>query len=423
MPFDIPDVVLRLGVALAIGLLLGLERGWHERDLAEGKRIAGFRTFGLIALFGGLAATLSAEIGYFVVVAGLVSVAIAFGIAQWHELKRDPDIGITTNVAALVAFGLGALAGTGRMFAAVSAAVVVALLLGVKPEMHHLLQRIERRELLATLRLLLISVVVLPILPDRTFDPWDALNPYQLWWMVVLVAGISYVGYFATRLIGERKGILATAVLGGLASSTATVLSLSRRARDRPENSGLFVSGMLAATATMFPRTLLIAAVVAPPLLPFLAAPLLSAAVTAAIAAALSARVAGKAKPSQSAETTHANPLDLKTALQFTLVLVPVMVLARVLKEWVGEAGLFALAAISGLVDIDAVTLSLATMVTDADTTVVVAGMSIIVASVINTLVKPVIAFAVAGRAVGGRLLLTLIAVLAVLIGVGAAIR
>lgn len=421
MPIDIPDVAQRLGVALAIGLLLGLERGWHERDLAEGKRIAGFRTFGLIGLFGGLTATLGDETGYLVVVAGLVAVAIAFGVAQWHELKRDPDIGITTHVAALIAFGLGALAGTGRMFAAVSAAIVVTLLLGVKPEMHRFLERIERSELLATLRLLLISVVVLPVLPNRTFDPWDALNPYQLWWMVVLVAGISYVGYFATRLIGERKGVLVTAVLGGLVSSTATVLSFSRRAHDRPENVNLFVSGMLAATATMFPRTLLIATVMAPALLPVLAAPLLSAAAAAAIASALTAHIKAPLDPSQSAETTHANPLDLRTALQFAVVLAIVMVLSRALKAWAGDAGLFALSAISGLVDVDAVTLSLATMVTGSDTTTLVAMISIIIASVVNTLVKPAIATAVAGWAVGIRLLLPLLAVIAVLIGVGAA--
>lgn len=423
MPFDIPDVVLRLGVALAIGLLLGLERGWEGRDLAEGERIAGFRTFGLIGLFGGLAATLSAEIGYLIVVAGLLAVAIAFGISQWHELKRDPDLSITTHVAALIAFGLGALAGTGRMFAAVSVAIVVALLLGVKPEMHRFLQRIERSELLATLRLLLISVVILPILPNRTLDPWHALNPYQLWWMVVLVAGISYVGYFATRLIGERKGVLVTAVLGGLVSSTATVLSLSRRAREQPKNANLFVSGMLAATATMFPRTLLIASVVAPALLPVLAAPLLSAAVAAAIASAMTARVKAHPEPSQSAVTPHANPLDLKTALQFAVVLAIVMVLSRALKAWAGDPGLFALSAISGLVDVDAVTLSLASMVGGSDTTTLVAMTSIVIASVVNTLVKPAIAMAVAGWAVGIRLLVPLLAVIAVLIGAGVASR
>lgn len=423
MPFDIPDVAQRLGVALAIGLLLGLERGWEERDRAEGKRIAGFRTFGLIGLFGGLTATLGQEIGSLIVAAGLIAVAIAFGVAQWHDLKRELDMSITTHVAALIAFGLGALAGTGRMLAAVSAAVVVALLLGFKPELHHLLRRIERTELLATLRLLLISVVVLPILPDKGFGPWNALNPYQLWWMVVLVAGISYVGYIATRVIGARKGTLVTAILGGLVSSTATVLSLARRSRDHPESARLYISGMLAATATMFPRTLLIAAVVAPDLLPLLALPLLAAAVTAGAASALAVLLDRRVGELHSTDSAPANPLDLKTAIQFALILAPIMVLARALKEWAGDTGLYALSAISGTVDIDAVTLSLATMATEADTTASVAATAIVIASVVNTTVKPAIAIVVAGWSVGVRLLVPLLAVIAVLIGVGLFVR
>lgn len=423
MPFNIPDVAQGLGVALAIGLLLGLERGWEERDRAEGKRIAGFRTFGLIGLFGGLTATLGQEIGNIVVAAGLITVAMAFGIAQWHDLKRELDVSITTHVAALIAFGLGALAGTGRMLAATSAAVVVALLLGFKPELHHLLRRIERAELLATLRLLLISVVVLPILPNQGLGPWGALNPYQLWWMVVLVAGISYVGYIATRMIGTRKGTLVTALLGGLVSSTATVLSLSRRARDRPESSRLYISGMLAATATMFPRTLLIASVVAPDLAPLLVAPLLAAAATAGLAAAFAARSDRANDDSQPTDAAPANPLDLKTAIQFAVILAPIMVLARALKEWAGDTGLYALSAISGTVDIDAVTLSLATMATEAETTAMVAGIAIVIASIVNTTVKPAIAIVVAGWAVGVRVLVPLLVVIAVLIGVGLLVR
>ncbi len=293
MGFDIPEAALRLGVALAIGLLIGIERGWHGRALAEGGRIAGVRTFGLIGLLGGLTATLGRDLGNIVVAAGLLAVALGFGIAQWRDPRRETDVSITTNVAALTAFGLGALAGTGAMQAAAAAGVVTALLLGIKPELHHLLERIDRAELLATFRLLLISVVVLPVLPDVGMGPWDALNPYRLWWMVVLVAGLSYAGYFAIKLIGARRGIVVLGILGGLITSTATVLSLSRQAAQQPGRPQLWVSGMLAATATMFPRTLLVAVVVAPELLTSLAAPLLSASVIAAVAAAVFTRLAG----------------------------------------------------------------------------------------------------------------------------------
>jgi uncharacterized membrane protein (DUF4010 family) len=417
MLFEVPVAAQQLGVALAIGLLIGLERGWHERELAEGARIAGIRTFGLIGLLGGVTATLEEDFGGWIAAAGLLAVAIAFGIAQWHDPRRGTDVSITTNIAALIAFGLGAVAGTGATLPAASAAIVTALLLSVKRELHHLVERIERTELLATLRLLLISVVVLPVLPDRGLGPWEALNPYRLWWMVVLVSGISYVGYFATRLVGTRRGVLLTGLLGGLASSTATVLSLSRQARDTAVAPSLVVSGMLAATAMMFPRTLLIATVIAPQTFALLALPLLSASVIAGAASALYAAHGGSpAVEVHPTETQHANPLDIKTAIKFTLVLAPVMLLARALKVWGGDTGLYLLSGISGLVDIDAIALSLATMTANAQTSTAVAQASILLATVVNTLVKPAIAFTVGGKAVGFRLLLPLVIAVAVIV-------
>jgi uncharacterized membrane protein (DUF4010 family) len=409
MEFEIPESALRLAVALAIGLLIGFERGWHGRALAEGSRIAGFRTFGLIGLLGGLTAALGKDLGHLIVAAGLLALAAAFGVAQWRDPRRDTDVSITTNIAALAAYGLGALAGTGEMKTAAAAGVVTALLLGIKPELHRLLERIERAELLATFRLLLISVVVLPVLPNAGYGPWSALNPYRIWWMVVLVAGISYAGYFAIKLIGPRRGVLVTGLLGGLVSSTATVLSLSRRAAQQPDAPQLWVSGMLAATATMFPRTLLIASVIAPQLSGVLALPLLAAALIAAAGSAVFARSAGR-QDAPTAGAAPANPLDLKTAVQFALILAAVMVLVRALKDWSGDTGIYVMATASGLVDIDAITLSLGVMAAGSEVPTSLAAAAILLAAMVNTLVKPAIAFAVAGRAVGLRLLLPLLA-------------
>ena len=401
---EIPDSVRRLAVALAIGLLIGLERGWHSRDLGEGQRIAGIRTFGLIGLLGGLSATLAEDFGHLIISAGLLATAIAFGIAQWRDPRQESDVSITTNIAALVAYGLGALAGMGAMLTAAAASVVTALLLSVKTELHSVVERIERAELLATIRLLLISVVVLPVLPDRGFGPWNALNPYQLWWMVVLVAGISYVGYFTNRIIGEQRGILITGVLGGLVSSTATIISLSRHARHRAADTDLAIAGMLAATATMFPRTIIVASVFEPRLMAILAPPLLSASVIAAGAAALFARRTGPVDNGPQTAASPENPLDLKTALQITLILAPVMLLTRALKEWSGDVGLYGVAALSGMIDIDAITLSLSTMAAEASTPVQVAATSIVLACIVNTIVKPAIAVALGGWRVGIRL-------------------
>src|SRR5208337_4265449 len=161
-----PEILQRLGVALALGLLIGLERGWERRELPEGERVAGFRTFGLISLLGGVTVVLAPESRAlsFCSVVAVLGVAVALG--YWRESERSKDLSLTTTIAELLAFALGALAGEGNLIAAASTAVVVTLVLGFKPEPHHLVERIERPELLATLRLLLISVVLLPILPD-----------------------------------------------------------------------------------------------------------------------------------------------------------------------------------------------------------------------------------------------------------------
>jgi uncharacterized membrane protein (DUF4010 family) len=212
--------------------------------------------------------------------------------------------------------------------------------------------------------------------------------------------------------------VLLVGFLGGLVSSTATVLSLSRQARDTAVAPSLAVSGMLAATATMFPRTLLIATVIAPRMFEALALPLLAATVVAGIAAALYARAVPPSREPHTAETEPANPLDIKTAIKFAAILAPIMLLARALKDWSGDTGLYLLAGISGLVDIDAITLSLSTMTAKAETLPTVAQVAILIATVVNTLVKPAIAFTVGGRRVGFRLLLPLaFAVTAIAVG------
>ena len=222
------EVLLRFGVALALGLLMGLERGWERRERPEGSRVAGFRTFGLISLLGGVTAYLGAESRVLLLTAVGLALAAVLVAGYWRESEREADVSATTTVAALVAYGLGALAGLGQLTAASATAVVVTLVLGFKLELHQLLRRIDRAELLATLRLLLISIVLLPVLPDRELGPWAAINPYRIWWMVVLVAGISYVGYFANRILGEERGVMLTGFFGGLASSTAVTLAFAR---------------------------------------------------------------------------------------------------------------------------------------------------------------------------------------------------
>jgi len=407
------EVVLfqRLGVALALGLLVGVERGWETRRRAEGRRVAGFRTFGLIGLLGGLWALIAAETGVLVLAVAFAALAAVLIVSQIQFLRKDGDVGATTMVAALVTFALGALAGYGEMTLAAAGAVVVTLLLGVKPQLHGLVERLERDELMAVIKLLLMSVVLLPVLPDRGYGPWQALNPYRIWWMVVLIAGINFTGYMAIKLAGARRGVLLTGLFGGLASSTATTIGLARLAKGTTTLNRLAAAGIIIAATTMLPRMLLVAAVVAPPLALRLAGPLLLGTLTGCGAAAwLWQRARRRATPDGVARR---NPFELSVALQFGALLAVVMVLSYALQAWLGHAGLYLLGAVSGLSDVDAVTLSLGARVGEASLGAEVAAVAILLAAAVNTLVKAALAAAISGAELAWRVALGAAAILA----------
>jgi uncharacterized membrane protein (DUF4010 family) len=404
----------RLGLALAVGLLVGLERGWREREAPEGSRVAGIRTFALIGLGGGLAALLTGPalgLAFGLVFAGFAALMIAAYIGD----VRPGDVGATTTVAALVTFLLGAIAVAGPMEVAASAAVVTAILLSAKPVLHRWVERIEYPELSAVLKLLLISVVMLPVLPNRTVDPWDALNPYELWWMVVLIAGLSFCGYVAVRLIGPERGVMLTGLLGGLTSSTAATLNFARLSRGSEGAERLLAAAAAVACATMLPRMLLVVGVLNRPLLLLLIAPLGAAALATYLGAGLLWHRPAKDKSPVSVRID--NPFEFSLALRFGLLLTAIMLLARLVPSWLGEQGVFALAAIAGLGDVDAISLSMARY-GGASVSLQGAAIAVAVAAFANTLVKAGLAFVV-GR---GGMAWRLAAVLAASAAVAAAV-
>ncbi len=400
------EMLIRLAVALAVGLLIGLERGWHQRELPEGERVAGFRTFGLVGLLGAVAAILAGEQTLLLAAVALV-LGIVAGIGYYRGSRRQYGRSATGTVALLLTFSLGAMAGRGHLEAAAAAGVVVTLLLGIKPELHGVLRSIERVELLGTIRLLLISVVMLPILPDQEFGPWHALNPYRIWWMVVLVAGVSYLGYFAQRIWGRNRGTLATGLFGGIVSSTAVTLTLARRAaasRRRPE---ALAAGIVVASSMMFPRLLVILAPVAPALVAPLIAPIATAAaVGLAAGTALAFRARGEDPRDREHDVEVHNPLDISTAVKFGIFLTVVMVLSRGLNAWIGDRGLYLGAAAAGLADVDAIALSIAAMAHRGEVATSPAVVAVLIASAVNTVVKSAIAIALGGRALGLRVAL-----------------
>jgi uncharacterized membrane protein (DUF4010 family) len=402
-----------LGVALAIGLLIGVERGWSEREEQEGTRVAGVRTFALIGLLGGALVLVAPPLGAWLVALGLLALGGLFAAAHVVHARARPDqLGITVPVAGLLTFVLGALAASGEVAAAAAGAVVAALLLSAKPAMHRWLGTLRRHELSAGLQLLLLSVVVLPLLPDQGYGPWQALNPHRIWWMVVLIAAMSFVGYFAVKEAGARKGAVFTGLFAGLASSTALTLHFSRLARGRPDLSPMLAMGILLACGTMFPRMAVVLAVVAPSLL--LPALLPLGLMTLVIYGATLRQWWVLGDPSGEAAATMTNPLELPVAIGFGALLALVMVLAKAVEVWLGNAGVLVLAAASGIADVDAITLSLAGMAgTGLDLNIAVTG--IVIAAGANCLVKGGMASVIGGRGLG----LTVALPLAVAAGLG----
>ncbi|WP_372894075.1 MgtC/SapB family protein, partial [Rhodosalinus sp.] len=284
---DEADLFIRLGLALAIGLLLGLERGWHGREEPEGDRIAGIRTFALTGLLGGVSGWLADLTTPLLPALALLALAGLLAVSYWARLKEDDDLGLTTEVALLLTFGLGAAAALGAMAPAAAVAVVAALLLSMKRRLHGWVRRIERLELEALFKLALLSVVVLPVLPDRGYGPGEVLNPFEVWWAVVIVAGLSFVGYVAIRLAGARFGMLATGLFGGLASSTSTSLALARLVKAQETLAAPAAAGTVVAGSVTFLRILVLVAVFEPALVAPLAVPMGIMAAVGLIGAAL----------------------------------------------------------------------------------------------------------------------------------------
>lgn len=390
----------QLGLALMLGLLIGIERGWEKRERSEGQRVAGIRTFGLIGLLGGLWGVVAEQLGEVLLGFAFIAFAIVIVVGHLVDVRRNKDYGITTITAGLVTFSLGTITVLGYEAHAAAGAVITATLLSLKPVLHAWLRRIEPEEWHATLKLLLISVVLLPVLPDRGYGPWQALNPYELWWFVVLVAGISFCAFVAMRAVGPHRGIQLTSLLGGLSSSTATTLSLARIARNG-QLTRLLAAGILLASATMFVRILVLVAIVnvelVRPLLPSLLA----------MTAALGAGSLWLWHPRRTAATPSqppvSNPFRLAPALQFGLLLAVIVFLTEALRVLLGERGIYVASALAGLTDVDAISLTLARLA-EVSLATTPAAHAIVLAALVNTLTKGLLAAFVGGITLAARL-------------------
>ncbi|KTG17292.1 MULTISPECIES: DUF4010 domain-containing protein [unclassified Guyparkeria] len=388
-----------LTVSLLLGALIGLERGWSSRQKEAGERIAGIRTHALLGLLGGLAALLSTELTDWAFPTLLLAVTAVALVAWRTRAQSVRNFSITDSVGLLITFCLGAVAVAVDVVVATAAAVVTAMILDNKEEIHGLLKKLEARELDAAFKLLLISAVMLPLLPNEPLGPGGALNPYQIWWMVVLIASISFVGYFAIRVGGAEKGILFTSLFAGLSSSTALTLHFARQSRRLPELDPMLAVGILIACGTMFPRVLLVATAVHPPIFDALLWPVVVMTVLLIVPAAFMWQHARHRSTIKQPQLTQ-NPLDLNSALLFGALLTVIMLAGEWLREWLGSAGIYLLAASSGVADVDAINLSLTRMARDS-IDIHTAVLGIIIASAVNNIVKTGIAGSIGTRRLG----------------------
>ena len=390
-------------LALAIGLLIGAEREWSQYSRQSERLMAGIRTFGLLGLVGSLSVVFSELLhpwAWAFVSTGVMLLIIAGYIA---EVRATGDWGMTTEVAMLVTYLLGSLATLDHMVLAAALGVVVAALLSLKAVLHTQVHRLEKKEISGALKLLFISVVILPLLPNESMGPMDFFNPSIVWWMVVLITGLGFVAYVAMRVMDASKGLLWTAVFGGLVSSTAMTLTLSRLAT-QIQRPNVLSAGLLLTSALMFPRVLVETAVLARPVFHALIWPLLAAMAIYLLGAAWLAwrglhGSAHEPAPTTDVDLSVNNPFEIGPALRFTAVLVAIMFLVKLANEGFGDAGIYLSSAISGAADVDAISLSLSRMASQDELAAPIAARGILIAALSNSLVKLALAAFIGGWA------------------------
>lgn len=391
------QTLLQLLVAGAVGLVIGIERGWSARERDKGQRAAGVRTFSLAGLAGGLCAILPDGIVLLAVL--LLATAALVTVSHFVNATRNGDRGLTTEVALLVTVLLGAFA-TANPRDAIAVAAVAAALLGFKQELHQVVERLGRQELLASVQLLVVAAVILPLLPNETMGPWSSINPRTIGILVLVLLGISYVGYFAVRIIGPRQGLLLTALLGGFTSSTAVTLAYARMARASEAATPLLAAGIALASAMMALRVWLVVTAIQPGLGQALAAPLVVLGALPLLYAAGTALRFRRAAAEPA--VILSNPLEIRAALVLAAGITGLTLVIRAAEEWLGNPGTYAVAALSGVLDVDAVSVAMAQgSTTGIPPAVAVSG--ILIAIVVNTLAKATMTGIVGSRGLALR--------------------
>lgn len=398
----------QFGTALALSVLIGLERE-RSKQKSAGQAFAGLRTFILLGILGFLAFHL---IDISEVLFGLVSFSVfAFiGISYFVSAYKNGRIGLTTEIAAVLTFLIGGLCRLEYFVLATSIALVILTVLYFKIPLHKLAAKLKKDELQSAIKFILIAFVVLPLLPDKGYGPYELINPYIIWLMVVFVSGISFVSYIAIKVLGTRKGIGVTGFFAGLISSTALALNFSKQSKENRFIVNPYAFALIVASTAMFLRVLLEVFVLNSLLLAELLKPFLAMATVGAISAAVLWKMGDDERNDSKATkgaTDHRlkSPFRLVPALQFGILFALVMIISKLGQIYLGEQGIYLVSSVSGLTDMDAITVSMANLAKDSSISGVTATTAITIAAVTNTLFKGVIFAVLGARKVAARVL------------------
>jgi uncharacterized membrane protein (DUF4010 family) len=419
---------LGLSIALASGLLVGIQR--EQAALAESGHedrffVGGIRTYPLYALGGALSTLLSKQTGVWLI--GLVFAALVAPliIAYYDDVKRERDRGVTSELAFIITYLFGVLTMSDAIIPSpaqrylVVAATAVALtgLLSMKQPLHSFAAKISAEDIYATLKFLILAVIALPLLPNERMGPLNVLNPFQIGLMIVLMAGLGFVGYLAIRILGAGRGLALTGFVGGLVSSTVVTLSMSARARHEPNVAGACALAVVLASTVMLARIVALVAIVHVPLVKLLAIPIAAMGATSLICAIFLYRRGQSATAGD--DVKFKNPFELGLALKFGLLFAAIMLAAKAAQVYFGHGGVYAASLLAGTTDVDAITLSMSDLA-KGGTDPRVAATGILLAVSANTIVKSIMAIAMGGWLFGQRVALVFALTLAAG-GIGAA--
>lgn len=379
---DLPHMTLFLQ-SLAIGLLIGVERERHPE--AKG----GLRTFALIALSGTLFAGIGATIGApWLIAVPLVLVGAMMIAAYAHDAGPAADPGTTTVIAAMLTCGLGAMVWYGYSTLAIALAVAIMALLYFRAELHGVSQRLSRRDYVSFLQFAALAFVLLPVLPDRTIDPFQVLNPLRIGWIVVLISGVSLAGYVALRVLDNRRGMLVAGVFGGLASTTATTLVFARHAREGAAPTPLAIGVILIANLVLYLRVALFTLLIAPAVFKTAAPVLAGGLFTGGVFTLWYVYRHRGATTAGPLRFDISNPAELRLALGFALLYAVVLEVVALMNNLVGVMGVYAVAFLSGLTDLDAISLSTLRMTNSGNIAAIQAVLAISIAFIANFIFK-----------------------------------